>query len=61
MFVNGAHEALSFSLPDPPRQWFLLLDSASGTAPRQAVLQPEMEVPGHSVMVFATRVPAELR
>ena len=61
LFVNGAHDPLSFSFPAPPRQWFLLLDSASGTAPRQAVLQPEMEVPGHSVMVFATRVPAELR
>jgi isoamylase len=61
MFVNGANDPLSFTFPDPPRQWFLLLDSASGTAPRQAVLQPEMEVPGHSVMVFATRVPADLR
>jgi isoamylase len=61
LFVNGAHDPLSFTFPAPPRQWFLLLDSASGTAPRQAVLQPEMEVPGHSVMVFATRVPADLR
>ena len=61
MFVNGAHDTLSFSFPEPPRQWFLLLDSASGTAPRQAIIQPKMEVPGHSVLVFATRVPAELR
>jgi isoamylase len=61
MFVNGGHDALRFSFPSKNVQWYLLIDSAAEKSTTQAVQGPDIQVQGHSVMLFANRVPKELQ
>ena len=61
MLVNGAHDPIAFHFPEPRRTWHLLMDSADSQAGVRDVVVPSVDVPGHSVLVFANRVPKALR
>jgi isoamylase len=61
MFVNAGHEAISFRFPQPQRKWHLLLDSAVDETDTREVTEDGFPVQGHSVVVFANRVPKALR
>jgi hypothetical protein len=58
MFVNGGHDTLPFNFPQSSTRWYLLLDSADPKRTVQPVEQKSIEVQGHSVMLFGSRVPA---
>ncbi|MFC7513818.1 glycogen debranching protein GlgX [Herbaspirillum sp. GCM10030257] len=61
MLINGGHEPLLFSFPEPSRTWHLLLDSALDETQNREITENTIEVQGHSVMVFGTRIPKALR
>jgi isoamylase len=61
LFINGGHEPLRFQFPDADRNWHQLLDSAARVQESRPVMEPVIKVQGHSAMLFATRIPRELR
>jgi glycogen operon protein len=61
LFVNGGNEPLRFRFPDPDMHWHLLVDSAAPQTQSRPVVEPVVKVNGHSVMLFTTRIPGELR
>jgi glycogen operon protein len=61
LFVNGGGEQLTFSFPPPAMRWYLLVDSADEELQSRPVAEPAVNVKPHSVMLFATRIPGELR
>ncbi|SNS54376.1 glycogen operon protein [Noviherbaspirillum humi] len=61
MFVNGWHEPLRFRFPAMNGGWYLLVDSSVGETEIRQVGEEAVEVQGHSVMLFASRVPKVLR
>jgi glycogen operon protein len=61
MFVNAGHDPISFRFPQPQRKWHLLLDSAVDETETREVTEDAFSVQGHSVAVFANRVPRSLR
>jgi hypothetical protein len=42
-------------------RWYLLVDSAEREMQSRPVMEPVVKVQGHSVMLFVTRIPGELR
>ncbi|RJF95325.1 glycogen debranching protein GlgX [Noviherbaspirillum saxi] len=61
MCINAGHDPLSFIFPDLLSTWYLLLDSAVDETLAQEMRDGSVEVQGHSVMVFANRIPKALR
>ncbi|GAB3550107.1 glycogen debranching protein GlgX [Noviherbaspirillum agri] len=61
MLVNAAHEPISFSIPEPQRSWFLLLDTATEETVSREVKEAVIEVQGRSVVLLANYVPKALR
>lgn len=61
MFVNADHDPITFHFPMPRRSWYLVLDSAAEETIARDVHAPNIEVPGHGVLVFANRLPNALR
>jgi len=61
MLVNGAHDALAFRFPGPARTWHLLVDSSTDETEVRAISGESIDVPGHSILVLANRVPKALR
>ena len=61
MLVNGGHDPITFTLPTPLSKWYLLVDSANDDNAAREVGEPEIEAAGHSVLVFANRLPKALR
>ncbi|MDB5842247.1 MAG: glgX [Herminiimonas sp.] len=60
LFLNAGHDPIEFSFPPSDMTWHMLLDSAAPDRPGYKVEQPTVGVQGHSVMLFATRVPKEI-
>jgi glycogen operon protein len=60
MFVNAGHASLQFSFPQPPTDWFLLVDSAAPEKKPAPVEHATYEVQGRSVVLFGTRTPGEM-
>ena len=61
MFVNAGHDPITFNFPMPRRRWYLLVDSAADETETRETTETALEVQGHSVAVFANRVPRALR
>jgi glycogen operon protein len=59
MFVNGGPEPLKFSPPGSEFKWHFLVDSADPKKAAQPLQEAEIEVQGHSVMLFANRIPVK--
>ncbi|HZW20723.1 glycogen debranching protein GlgX [Noviherbaspirillum sp.] len=60
-FINGGHDAITFTFPGERRTWHLLVNSADGDAPIAEADDSTVEVAGHSVLVFANRIPKPLQ
>jgi glycogen operon protein len=60
MFVNGGHDAIRFSFPRSDMVWHLLIDSAAPETGYHTVHEPSFDVQGHSVVLFANRIPKAL-
>jgi isoamylase len=61
MLVNGGHDALSFRFPGTRRPWHLLVDSSADETEVREMTGETIDVPGHSILVLANRVPKALR
>ncbi|HEY0844256.1 MAG TPA: glycogen debranching protein GlgX [Noviherbaspirillum sp.] len=61
MFVNAGHDPITFQFPQPPRKWYLLVDSAAEETVTREVTEPAFDVHGHSVVLLANYVPKPLR
>ncbi|MEN3363870.1 MAG: isoamylase [Burkholderiales bacterium] len=61
LFINGGHDPLQFQFPDQDRHWHQLLDTAAREQESRLVMEPAIQMKGHSAMLFATRIPRELR
>jgi len=60
-FINGGHDPITFTFPGERRAWHLLVNSADGDAPVAEADDSTVVVPGHSVLVFANRIPEPLQ
>jgi len=60
-FINGGHDSITFTFPGERRAWHLLVNSADGDALVTEADDSTVVVPGHSVLVFANRIPKPLQ
>jgi glycogen operon protein len=55
LLINGAHDTLTFTLPQPTLEWHCLIDSAETGTPCNPIVDQQIAVKGKSVVLLANQ------